>query len=103
MGISPFKTVKNSIGFWYLSLIVGLLYVAVGMWVFPTPLSSYLALALLFPIWFLASGISEFIYSFSDQKELDSCGRKLAFGLCLKKLHLALIVYYLKLDSHYPV
>jgi len=81
MKTSPLKTVKNSIRHWYLLLIAGLLYIAVGIWVFRTPLSSYLGLALLFSISFLASGISEIIFSISNRKELDSWGWKLALGM----------------------
>ena len=81
METSSLKTIKNGIKHWYLLLIVGLLYIAVGIWVFLTPLSSYLTLALLFSISFLASGISEIIFSISNRKELDSWGWKLASGL----------------------
>ena len=78
---STFKTIKNDIKHWYLLLIVGLLYIGVGIWVFVTPLSSYLALSILFSVSFLASGISDIVFSISNRKEIDSWGWKLAFGI----------------------
>lgn len=76
-----FETFTNGIKHWYLLLIVGLIYIAVGIWVFLTPLSSYLALSLLFSVSFLISGISEIVLSVSNRKELDSWGWKLTFGI----------------------
>jgi len=78
---SPFKVVKNSIRHWYLLTIAGLIYIAAGIWVSLTPLSSYLALAMLFSFSFLVSGISEIAFALSNRKELESWGWKLAFGL----------------------
>lgn len=85
------KTINNSIKHWYLLLIVGLIYIAMGIWVFLTPLSSYLALALLFSISFLVSGISEIIFAISNRQELDSWGWKLASGLLTAIIGLVLI------------
>jgi len=81
MGNSPLKTIKNSISQWYLLLIAGLIYIVIGIWVFVTPLSSYLALAMLFSISFLIIGIVEIVFAVSNRKELDSWGWKLAFGI----------------------
>jgi uncharacterized membrane protein HdeD (DUF308 family) len=78
---SPFKTIRNDVKHWYLLLIVGLLYMCVGIWVFVTPLSSYVALSILFSVSFLVSGISDIVFSVSNRKELDSWGWKLAFGI----------------------
>jgi uncharacterized membrane protein HdeD (DUF308 family) len=81
MEISSFKRIKKEIKHWYLLTIVGLLFIALGIWVFMTPLSSYLALAILFSVSFLVSGISEIIFSISNRKELNSWGWKFALGL----------------------
>jgi len=78
---AAFKTIKNGIKHWDLLLITGLIYTGVGIWVFLTPLSSYLALSLLFSVSFLISGISDIAFSISNLKELDSWGWKLAFGI----------------------
>jgi len=91
METSPLKTIKNGIKHWYLLLIAGLLYIAVGIWVLLTPVTSYLALALLFSISFIVSGISEIIFSISNRKELDSWGWKLAYGLLTAIIGLILL------------
>lgn len=91
MGTSPFKTVENSIKYWYLLLIAGLLYIAVGVWVFATPLSSYLALALLFSVSFLVSGIAEVVFSISNRKQLVGWGWNLSFGLVTAIIGLILL------------
>lgn len=88
---SPFKVIKNGINHWYVLLIVGLLYIALGIWVFMTPLSSYLALAILFSVSFLVSGISEIVFSISNRKELDSWGWKLASGMLTTVVGMILI------------
>ena len=81
MATSIFKTIKNDIKHWYLLLIVGLIYVGVGIWVLLTPLSSYLTLSLLFSISFLISGFSDIVFSISNRKELETWGWKLASGI----------------------
>ena len=57
------KKAKNVTKHWYLSLILGILFICVGIWVFRTPLESYLTLSILFSVTIFISGISEIIYS----------------------------------------
>ena len=38
---------------WYWELIIGILFIAVGVWVFMTPVSSYVALSVFFAVTFL--------------------------------------------------
>ena len=42
MNTSPLKTVVNSIKHWHIPLIIGAVLVASGIYVFTTPLASYL-------------------------------------------------------------
>ncbi len=91
MATSVLKTIKNDIKHWYLLLIVGLIYVGLGIWVFFTPLSSYLALSILFSISFLVSGVADIFFSISNRKELDSWGWKLALGILSTIVGLILI------------
>ncbi|MEM1002119.1 MAG: HdeD family acid-resistance protein [Bacteroidota bacterium] len=76
-----FKMVRNSIKYWYVPLIVGLLFTAVGIWVFATPLESYLTLSVLFSITFLVAGLSETFFAYSNRKEIDSWGWMLFSGI----------------------
>jgi uncharacterized membrane protein HdeD (DUF308 family) len=75
------KRAKNFTKHWYLSLLLGILFICVGIWVFRTPLESYLTLSILFSVTIFISGISEIIYSLSNRKEMDNWGWVLAGGI----------------------
>lgn len=76
-----FKTVKSSVKHWYLSLIVGVLFILLGFWILKTPMESYLTLAILFSITFLVNGVFEIIFSISNKEQIDSWGWVLASGI----------------------
>jgi uncharacterized membrane protein HdeD (DUF308 family) len=75
------KTTKNATKHWYLSLILGILFIGVGIWVFMTPVSSYLTLSILFSVTIFVSGIFEIVYSISNRKEMDNWGWVLTGGI----------------------
>jgi uncharacterized membrane protein HdeD (DUF308 family) len=75
------KTLKNAIKHWYLSLILGILFIFAGIWVLRTPLESYLALSILFSVTIFVSGIFEIIYSVTNRKEMDNWGWVFAGGI----------------------
>ncbi|MEA9411820.1 HdeD family acid-resistance protein [Flavobacterium sp. PL02] len=78
---SLFKKVKKAIDYWYIPLLVGLLFVGIGIWSFITPLAAYLTLAFIFSISFLGSGIFEIIFALSNRKKIDNWGWTLASGI----------------------
>ncbi|MCV9928283.1 HdeD family acid-resistance protein [Flavobacterium sp. LS1R49] len=78
---SLFKKVKIAIDYWYIPLLVGILFVGIGIWSFITPLAAYLTLAFLFSISFLATGVFEVIFALSNRKKLDNWGWTLASGI----------------------
>ena len=64
MNTSPLEAAAYSIKHWYLPLLIGLVLLLLGIYVFITPLASYLALSLIFSISFLVSispGIEQII------------------------------------------
>jgi uncharacterized membrane protein HdeD (DUF308 family) len=75
------KTIKNSIKYWYLHLISGILFIGAGVYAFASPVASYLALAILFSITFLLSGVSEIVFSISNRNEIDNWGWNLTLGI----------------------
>ena len=81
MANSFFKTINNSIKHWYMPLIVGIIFILIGLYTFSSPLESYVALSILFSISFLISGFSEIIFSISNKDEIDSWGWSLTFGI----------------------
>lgn len=76
-----FKTVTGSVKHWYIPLIVGLLFIFCGIWVFMTPVESYLTLAMLFSVAFFVAGLSEILFALSNRKELDNWGWMLFSGI----------------------
>lgn len=76
-----FKQIKQSVKHWYLHLIVGLIFIAVGFWVFTSPIQSYAAFTILFSISFLISGIMEIFFAISNRNVLENWGWTLAMGI----------------------
>jgi len=83
------STVKN----WWLFLVAGILLIAGSVWVFMTPVESYVALAWIFSILVLANGISYTIFSISNHRELEGWGWYLAGGIFEIIIGIALIYY----------
>lgn len=70
MESSLFKKVRIAIDYWYIPLLIGLLFVGIGIWSFITPLAAYLTLAFLFSISFLVSGVFDIILLFRTERKL---------------------------------
>jgi uncharacterized membrane protein HdeD (DUF308 family) len=81
MNTSPLKTVVSSIKHWWIPLIIGVVLAGAGIYVFATPLASYLALSLIFSVSFLVSGILQMTFAIANRKELNSWGWYLAGGI----------------------
>jgi uncharacterized membrane protein HdeD (DUF308 family) len=81
MATEIIKTLKNATKHWYLSLILGVLFIITGILVLRTPVESYLALSILFSVTFFVNGIFEIGYSVTNRKELDNWGWVLAGGV----------------------
>lgn len=75
------KEVKSTVKHWYLPLIVGVLFVGLGIWTIFSPMETYLGLAILFAIGFLVSGIFEIAFAITNRKNLDHWGWELANGI----------------------
>ena len=68
--------VKN----WWMSLLLGLLYIAVALCLLFAPVSSYVALSVIFSISILVSGILEIFFAVGNKKIINSWGWYLAGG-----------------------
>lgn len=75
------KTIKGAIRHWYLPLIVGVLFLIIGVYTFLSPAAAYLTLAILFSISYIFSGISEIFFAIANRHELDNWGWALAIGV----------------------
>ncbi len=81
MSLNFFKTVERSIKHWYLPLLAGIVLIAMGIWTFKEPIDSYVALAFLFSLSFIISGLFDAIYSIANREVIDNWGWSLAKGV----------------------
>ncbi len=81
MSLNFFKTVERSIKHWYLPLLAGIVLIAMGIWTFKEPIDSYVALAFLFSLSFIISGLFDVIYSIANREVIDNWGWSLAKGV----------------------
>ena len=83
------SVIKN----WWLFLLTGILLIIGSVWVFFTPVDSYVTLAWLFSVLVLANGISYVYFSISNHKELEGWGWYLAGGVFEIIIGIILISY----------
>jgi uncharacterized membrane protein HdeD (DUF308 family) len=87
------ESIKDTIKHWYLPLILGILFIIVGILAIKTPEATYLSLAILFSLTFLFVGILEIVFSISHRKQLDGWGWSLASGILSSIIGVLLIIY----------
>ncbi|SBV98707.1 DUF308 domain-containing protein [uncultured Dysgonomonas sp.] len=76
-----FYSAKQAVKFWWVSILVGVLAVALGIWSLITPLTTLVALTLVFAITFFVSGIFEIAFALSNKKVLKGWGWTLISGI----------------------
>jgi len=87
------KTVRKSVNQWYIPLIIGLIFIAVGIWTLASPAESYLALTIVFSISFIISGVAEISFSISNRNEIDNWEWTLMFGLVTLFMGIFLLIH----------
>lgn len=75
------QTLESTIKNWWISLLLGVLYLFAGFWVYRTPLESYITLSVVFSAFILVSGIFEIAFSISARKVMQGWGWYLAGGI----------------------
>lgn len=73
--------IENTLKYWYIPLILGLIFIGLGAWVFATPVGSFLTLAILFSLGFIVTGALETFYAVSNRKDLRNWGWYLIGGI----------------------
>ncbi|MDH6310348.1 uncharacterized membrane protein HdeD (DUF308 family) [Dysgonomonas sp. PFB1-18] len=76
-----FYSTKQAVKYWWISLLIGLLAVGLGIWCMATPLSTLVALVLVFAVTFFVSGLFEIAFAISNRKLLRNWGWTLASGI----------------------
>jgi Uncharacterized conserved protein len=84
---------KKGVRYWWVLLLVGLLFVAVGIYTLFNPLNSFLALSVLFGCIIFIAGVLRVIFAVSNRRTLYRWGWTLAIGLLDTVLGLILLFY----------
>jgi uncharacterized membrane protein HdeD (DUF308 family) len=75
---SVIKKSKFMIKNWWLPLLVGAIFMLVGVWTISTPLASYMSLVIIFASFMFVSGIFSLVFSIRNRDEIDDWGWHLA-------------------------
>ena len=75
-----FDEIQESVKNWWLSLILGIIFVGVGICLMFAPLDSYIALSIIFSITILISGIFEILFAVTN-RHVSSWGWYLVGGI----------------------
>ena len=73
--------IETELKYWYAPLILGILFIGLGVLVFATPEATFLTIAVLFSIGFVVSGIVEVMFSLSNRRTLKNWGWHLVGGI----------------------
>ena len=73
--------IKNTIKYWYLSLLIGIILIGVGFWAIFFPNQSIQVIAIVFSFTFLLTGIFEIIFSIVNKNGINNWGWGLALGI----------------------
>ncbi len=76
-----FTSVKEIIKNWWISLVLGIVFVIMGVWMICDPVESLITLSLVFSLLWLFSGIMEIIFAVSNRKSLEAWGWTLTSGI----------------------
>lgn len=87
------KSFTSSVKYWYLPLILGILLIVSGIYVFTVPLETYVTLSVLFSISFVVSGLFDIIFSLNNRKAISGWGWYLVSGLLSFLMGIYLIIY----------
>lgn len=87
------KTIRESIKYWYIPLIIGILLMVLGFYLFTVPMETYFTLAMLFSISFIVSGLLDIVFSIQNHKTLSGWGWYLVGGILTLALGIYLVTY----------
>lgn len=81
MATTILSSAQSAVKHWWISLLLGILYIIAGVWVFQTPLASYVSLSIVFSVFIFVSGISQIVFSISNKNDIQGWGWYLAGGI----------------------
>jgi uncharacterized membrane protein HdeD (DUF308 family) len=69
-----YKRLSRAVKKWWLHLLLGILFVALGFWVFATPFTGFVGLAILFATVMLVSGFFEVFFALINRRRIENWG-----------------------------
>ncbi len=87
------EEVKSAVKNWWLSLVLGVLFIAVGFLLLLNPAESYMMLSIVFAVCMFAAGIFEITFATANRFTLSGWGWYLACGIIDLLLGLFLMLY----------
>ena len=85
--------VSHSVKNWWVFLIIGILMIVGAIWMFKTPVESFVGLVAFFSILILISGILSIFYVLGNKSDLDDWGLYLTGGILDVVIGLILLNY----------
>lgn len=89
--MKTFEKMEKNIKRWYLMLIVGIVFIILGIWTIATPLNAYVALSIVFALGFLISGIVELVFALYNKHQ--NWGWSLALGILTTVVGVLVLIY----------
>jgi uncharacterized membrane protein HdeD (DUF308 family) len=86
-------TISSTLKHWYLPLIVGILFIVFGAYIFTVPLEAYVTLSILFSLSFFFSGITEIFFAVTNKDSIEGWGWYLVGGILTSLFGTYLIIY----------
>lgn len=83
--------VKKIMKYWWVGLLLGILFILLGIWVLQTPIESFVTFAIYFAITYIISGIGAIAFSISNRETLDGWGWQFAGGILELIMGIALL------------
>lgn len=93
MRLEFFENLNEAVKNWWISLLIGILFVVGAFILMFNPIESYTVLAIAFAIFMFIEGIFEIIFSFSNKNILPGWGWYLALGILDLVLGAFLIIF----------
>lgn len=79
--MNPIKLIKNTIKYWYLILLAGIILILVGLWAIIFSQQSIVLIAIVFSLTFLFTGFFEAVFAILNRGAMNNWGWGLVLGI----------------------